>query len=409
MVVKTQNFPAGAEISSIPRGVTTQNLGFYLHIPFCKSKCTYCAFISGSPRSNEQMDRYGQALVRHIERIQQEEEKRALSSIFLGGGTPSLFGAQRLIPLFETIYETFSVKEDAEISIEVNPESASYELFCSLASYGLNRVSIGAQSFHDEELSRLGRVHSSELIKTAVENAREAGIDNISLDLIYAIPGQTLSGWEWTLQQALRCKPDHLSAYGLSYEEGTLMERLLTTGKITPVLDESYIEMYDLLCQTMEVEGFHHYELSNWCLPDKACRHNLLYWNRDDYLAVGVSACGTYKGIRYGVIDSSDEYIKHFERNNEYESFLQSDLLKEHIVLDTNLAASDQMIFGLRLKKGIDVKQFTQRFGYSPFDRWKSIIEKHLHYNRLELDDGKLCISQEALVISNEVLADFLD
>lgn len=409
MVVKTQNFPIGAEISSSPRGVTTQNLGLYLHIPFCKSKCTYCAFISGSPRSNDQMDHYRQALEQHIKRIKRENETRELSSIFLGGGTPSLYGAQRLISVFETIYETFSVKENAEITIEVNPESASYELFCSLASYGLNRVSIGAQSFRDGELSRLGRVHSSALIGKAVENAREAGIDNISLDLIYAIPGQRFSDWVWTIQQALRCKPDHISAYGLSYEEGTLMERLLTTGKITPVLDESYIEMYDLLCQTMENEGFHHYELSNWCLPDKACRHNLFYWNRDDYLAVGVSACGTYKGIRYGVIDSIDEYIRHFERNKEYESFLQSDLLKEYIVLDTKLAASDQMIFGLRLREGIDVDLFTQRFGYSPFDRWKSIIEKHLHNNRLELHDGNVRISQEALVISNEVLADFLD
>ncbi len=351
------------------------------------------------------MDRYIEALLKQIADTAPLAEDKMVSTIFFGGGTPSLMGANRLIKLFEHLTRYYRIKDDAEITIEVNPESATRELFEDLIPFGLNRVSLGAQSFQNEELERIGRVHNAETTRLAAQRARQSGIKNLSLDLIYALPGQTIDSWKYNVQAALECEPDHLSSYGLTYEEGTLLHTMLNKNRITPVLDETYVEMYDFLCENLFQNGFEHYEISNWCRPNRECRHNLIYWQRDEYLAFGVSAHGMFQGWRYSWTPEKDLFQEILESNRNW----MPELIEDCVELDTDLAASDAMIFGLRLTKGVHLLKFSERFGYNPYDRWRSQIERLMTKNWLEKMDGYLRLTPNAYIISNEVYEAFLD
>jgi oxygen-independent coproporphyrinogen-3 oxidase len=406
-----QNFPLWRARADLPRGVSSDRIGIYIHLPYCRTKCNYCAFVSAAPRSEAEMDRYVEALLRHLREQASWFADREFVTVFLGGGTPSLLGAARLQKIFQTLRSCYRLSPQVEITLEANPESATCELFETLVPLGLNRVSMGAQSFSDAELRRIGRVHDTDTIHRAVEQARAAGIDNLSLDLIFALPGQTLEGWQENVRQALACRTEHISCYGLSYEEGTLLHRMFTEGKVTPVLDETYAEMYDYLRQTLAASGWHMYEISNWSRPGRECRHNRLYWNRDEYLAFGVSAAGMVQGYRYGWISQKEQYIDGLFCNTiaGENEFLRSRLLSEWVELSTAEAAADAMIFGLRETQGIDLNAFTDRFGYSPLERWESAVRQLLQEGELELKDGRLRLAATAYLTSNNVLHHFLD
>ena len=410
-----QNFPVFHPNHELPRGITGQKAGIYLHLPFCRAKCNYCAFISGPPASEAAMDRYLDALLIHLRMGAEAAAEQTFSTIFLGGGTPSLMGPSRLARLLEAVFAHYFIASDAEITLEANPESATRELFETLSPLGLNRVSLGAQSFDGEELARIGRVHSREQIFQAVDNVRRAGIDNLSLDLIFALPGQTVANWTSHLRQALACGVDHLAAYALTYEEGTLLDRLRREEKITPVLDETYITMYDEARDILSQAGWTHYEISNWCRPGYECRHNRLYWNRDEYLAFGVSAHGMFRGIRYGLITGIDQYERTLLsggwRNlaDRQSAFLHPDLLAEWVAITPREMASDVMIFGLRQTEGVSLLHFKERFGYNLMERWGKAIQDLLERGLLEQNGEMIRLTPRAYMLSNEVFVHFLD
>ncbi|MBZ0255656.1 radical SAM family heme chaperone HemW [bacterium] len=386
-------------------------MGLYLHLPYCKTKCTYCSFVSGSPRSDAEMDRYLDALIAHLEAGAKLVQDRKIQTVFLGGGTPSLMGLERLQRLFNAIHDSYHVADNAEISLEANPESATQALFEGLRPLGLNRVSLGVQSFHDDELQWLGRVHSVDGVYRAVEAVRAAGIDNLSLDLIFGLPGQSEDRWRQSLERALECGIDHFSSYALSYESGTLLDRLLQQNKVTPADDERYESMYNILRARMARAGLQQYELSNWARPGKRCEHNCVYWRRDEYLAFGVSAHGWFGGFRYGLVRDPKRYVELIEQANtegKLAPFSEA-LLDEGKTLSSEEAASDAMIFGLRLSDGIRMEEYAARYGYSPMQRWGDDIHALKAKGLIDFNDERIWLTPEAYFISNEALMYFVD
>ncbi|MDX9752983.1 MAG: radical SAM family heme chaperone HemW [bacterium] len=386
-------------------------LGIYIHIPFCQSKCHYCAFVSGPARSEEAIDRYVQAIQRHLVLDAAHCASREIHSVFLGGGTPSSIGAERLDSILQTLQTHFQLGSGAEITVEVNPESTSPAFFAQLRQAGVNRVSMGAQSFSPEILHRLGRIHSVEAIATCVRDARVAGMDSVSLDLIFGIPGQTLADWRNTLQRALETPIDHLSAYGLSYEEGTRFHHWLQTGAVTAVLEETFCAMYDETQTYLRQRGWVQYEISNWCKPGKECRHNLLYWNRDEYLALGVSGYGMYNNRLYGLIPDQARYVTALEHLAPHggSPFPIPGLLQENRGLSAEEMASDRMIFGLRKCQGVSRRWFLKRTGYDPHARWALAIEELQQAGMLVVEADRIRLAESAFLLSNEVFEKFLD
>lgn len=386
-------------------------LGLYLHLPYCKTKCTYCSFVSGSPRSEAEIDRYLDALIVHLRSGAYLVEGREITTVFLGGGTPSLMGPERLAKLFQAVHDAYQISSTAEITIEANPESATRELFMRLRPLGLNRVSLGVQSFHDDELQWLGRVHSVDGVYRAVDAVRAADIDNLSLDLIFGLPNQSEERWAQSVERALGCGMDHFSSYALSYEQGTLLDRLLQQNKVTPADDERYESMYIALRERMAQAGFEHYELSNWAKPGKRCEHNCIYWRRDDYLAFGVSAHGWINGLRYGLVRDPNRYVDLIEsaKGGEINLPFGGGLLDEQQTLSSDEAASDAMIFGLRLSRGVDVARFESRYGYPPERRWGEAMQKLQARGLIDFDSEKIWLTPNAYFISNEALVYFVD
>lgn len=415
MDTEVPNFPALRHKSVLPRGLAGGQAGIYIHLPFCRAKCNYCAFVSGPPASDAEMDRYLDALLIHLRQGAEGAGDRTFSTLFLGGGTPSLLGPIRLTRLFAAVFEHYAFAPGAEITLEANPESATRELFEALRPMGLNRLSLGAQSFDAGELARLGRVHSVDQIHRAVDNARAAGLGNLSLDLIFALPGQTVDAWTSNLRQALACGVDHLSAYALTYEEGTLLDRLRREGKITSVLDETYITMYDETREILSAAGWTHYEISNWCRPGHECRHNRIYWNRDEYLAFGVSAHGMFGGIRYGLIKDAPRYERTLRSGalgrvpGRENAFLHPELLAEWVAMSPEEMASDVMIFGLRLTEGVSLLQFADRFGYNLMERWGAAVRRLQDQGLIEQIGDRIRLTSRAYMLSNEVFVHFLE
>lgn len=391
---------------------TTQSekLGLYIHLPYCRTKCTYCAFVSAPPQTEAEMDAYTEAVCTHLKAGAKCVEGRAVNTVFFGGGTPSLLGGVRISMLLRCIQQHYTLANDVEITLEANPESATKELFERIVPLGVNRISMGAQSFDDAELARIGRVHKADVIPTAVMNAKEAGIENVSLDLIYGLPEQRFEHWEHSIHQALACGLTHLSAYGLTYEEGTLLHRQLESGLVTTLHEDTYVDMYEYLQDCMQKHGFQQYEISNWCLPGYECRHNLIYWERDEYVAFGVSAHGMVNGIQYHIHPSPRQYIQYFQQYKDHpQEYLNMDIVQEKSDCTCQEAAEDAMIFGLRKTKGISLSSFKKRFGYSPLDRWGQEIQSFIHLDWLEQKDGCLRLTKKAYLISNEVMQAFVE
>jgi oxygen-independent coproporphyrinogen III oxidase len=389
---------------------TENPFGIYVHIPFCKQKCHYCAFVSSAPTSNTDIDRYMRSLHRHLALAAPVCRNRHVSSIFLGGGTPSFLGPARLEALFTLLFSQFNIIPHAEITVEVNPESASRELLQTLHAVGVNRLSFGVQSFSNEILTRLGRIHSKEEVLLALHHARQVGFTNLSIDLMYGLPNQDIQDWQSTLDQAIRLQPEHLSVYGLSFEEGTPFDQWRKKGTMTPVLDETFETMYHLTEDRLAENSWQPYEISNWCQPGKECRHNILYWDRHDYAAFGVAAHGFYNGLRYGIIESRAEYSRVMEEPGLQKDVLPSSkLAKESRHLTIDEMGSDAMIFGLRMTNGISISAFQSRFGFSPLARWQKAITRLCGDGLLEHRGDTLRLTKEAILISNTVFYHFLD
>ncbi|MFQ5509411.1 MAG: radical SAM family heme chaperone HemW [Leptospirillia bacterium] len=319
--------------------------GIYAALPFCPSRCHYCS----NPATTYTPERGAAYLTRLLAELDAEAagwRDRVIDSVYIGGGTPTLFPPEAVARLLEKITRRYRLDPAAEISIEANPETVTYKKAAALRHSGINRVSIGAQSFDPGQLVRLGRIHTTEAVDRAVDAVRSAGFDNVSLDLIFAQPGQTPASWEDSLKHAISLSPDHISVYGLTVEDGTMLAKNIATGDTRLPDPDIYAAHYGAAVDLLEAAGYARYEVSNFALPGFACRHNLRYWQGGDWLGVGAGAASHMGGHRFDRPADVDSYLAAPPQSREATS-------EER--LNPTERAHEMAVFGLRTKGGIDL------------------------------------------------------
>lgn len=367
--------------------------GIYVHIPFCKQKCNYCDFCS-YPSLLGRQDEYCRALAK--EAASYSRDKISADTVYFGGGTPTLLDTDNIAYVLDSLRRSFNISPDAEITIEANPCTVTSQKALELRTLGFNRVSLGAQSFVDAELSALGRVHSAEDIEESFKALRGAGFDNISLDLMYAIPGQTLDTLSTCVKQVLKLAPEHISCYGLKIEEGTPFEKMLSDGIIEEKTDDEYADMYEFISDELQNAGYLQYELSNFSLPGRESGHNLKYWQGIEYIGLGASASSFYQSARFTHTADFEKYITGFENS-------------EHYCLSADELMSEFMFLSLRLTSiGASKAEFEQRFSKRADEVFGDALAKHIS-NGMIVDLGdRYVLSKRAYYISNSVLCDFV-
>ncbi len=376
-----------------------ESLELYIHIPFCVKKCAYCDFLSGPALRSEQRD-YVDALIREI-RARGEKlacQDRTVVSVFFGGGTPSLLPEGWIPEILEEARAAFVLADNAEISLESNPGTLTASKLRSFREAGINRLSIGCQSMEKEELQLLGRIHSREEFLESYYLAREAGFSNINVDLMSGLPSQSAASWEKSLRTAAELGPEHISAYSLILEEGTpLYEQ--QEGLQFPDEEEERL-MYERTHEVLEEYGFSQYEISNYSLPGRECRHNLGYWTGTEYLGLGLGAASLLENRRFSNTSDRSEYLRHAE---------QPELLEvQEEILTVEDRMGERMILGLRLREGVSASEFEQEFGQSLNEKYGSVIHKYTGWNLLEWKGDRLRLTREGISVSNQIMADFL-
>lgn len=399
----------------------SQPLAIYIHFPFCKKKCRYCDFLSFPPLGRT--DIYMEALMNELRTVPAalfDHHDYQITSIFIGGGTPSLMSPEHLKRLMDLLH-SYPIHADAEITMECNPGTLSSEMLLAMSASGINRISIGLQSTDNQCLLRLGRIHTYEQFKENFYEARNLGFNNINIDLMSALPGQSPKDYETDLNRVLALKPEHLSAYSLIIEEGTpffdYYEKNKNIGISLPELPSEDDErlMYHRTKEILKDFGYARYEISNYALPGFECRHNTAYWRRQDYLGLGLGASSLIENTRFCVTSDFDSYIRYFHTANAPE--LHNGFCPPYHGIHTAIeplsvkAQMEEMMFlGLRLASGIRLDDFKKAFDKNIFEIYGSVIDKHIHDGTLMLDDSaqKLALTERGLDISNFIMADFL-
>ena len=369
-------------------------IGLYVHIPFCKKKCNYCDFCSFADLDGGVRARYLRALAEEISSYRGEEHP-PVDTVFLGGGTPSLLTPTELEDLFSVLQKTFRILPDAEVSAEANPGTLDREKLEAFRRVGVNRLSIGLQSIHDGELAALGRIHTYADFLDAYHLAREGGIENIGVDLMYAFPTQTAASFHETLAAVTALSPEHISAYGLIVEDGTPFgenrERLLL-----PSEDEE-VEMYEDACRTLAAAGYRHYEVSNYAKPGFECRHNLRYWHAEEYLGFGVAAHSYYRGERFA---NSRDFLAYSQgKCKQYRT-------KERI--DRENEAEEYTMLALRTSEGIDLSLYEKRFSHSFLSGREDAVRRFVAAGVARLADGHFAFTERGFYIGNSLTAELL-
>lgn len=376
-----------------------KSCGLYIHIPFCLQKCNYCDFIS-YPYSKELVEDYLLALSAETQMLAEKFGQPLVETIYLGGGTPTCLSGQALGQIIDDIYNNFPITKDVEISCEVNPGTSSKLDLTLLKKAGVNRLSIGVQSFNDEKLDYLGRIHDRQQIYTTYATAREVGFNNLNLDLIFAIPDQTVSDWQDSLEAALSLKPEHLSLYNLKLEEGTPFYEDYLQGRLQPVREEIDLLMYKKAISLLQRSGYEHYEISNFARPGFSSRHNLRYWHYRPFLALGPGAHGFAGKLRYA-------NTVHLEK---YQSLIKSRALpwEEVLHLTQKDLMAEFLIMGLRVLEGISLLEFRKRFDLCLMAVYKTPVEKLLDLGLVKLADERLALTERGIFLGNEVFVEFL-
>lgn len=373
-------------------------LGLYIHIPFCKSKCIYCDFYS-LPRAEDRMDRYVSALCRQLAEIAQQTTAHTVDSVYLGGGTPSYLGEKRLRRILKTVKKHYHLSRDAEITLEANPDSAGdWRALRSLRRAGMNRLSLGVQSADDGLLRTLGRPHTFAQAEEAAAAARRARIRNLSLDLIYGLPGQDLAGWKDTLERAAALEPEHLSCYGLKVEEGTPLWDM--QEKMDLPDDDAQADMYLWTVERLGALGYEQYEISNFARPGRASRHNMKYWTLCEYAGFGPGAHSDLGDVRYAYLRSLDTYCAGVEAGV---SVLES---SEHI--PPRERDIEYVMLGLRLSQGISRQEFENRYRL-PFAPIQSVLERFRASGHAALVGGRWRLTPEGFLVSNQIIGQALE
>lgn len=381
-----------------------RNLELYLHIPFCVRKCNYCDFFSASGTEEEQAA-YVSAMIQEIQSYQELSGEYEVQTIFLGGGTPSLLTPEQIEQIFNAIYHTFSISEDAEITMEMNPGTVDIKKLHAMKAAGVNRLSIGLQSAQNEELKMLGRIHTFEEFLETWKLIEQAGFKNRNIDLMSALPGQTIESYEDTLSKVLALEPEHISAYSLILEEGTVFYDWYEKGKLDrgawklPSEEEEYA-MGELTILRLAEAGMHRYEISNCAKPGKECRHNLGYWDRTEYLGIGAGSSSLIKGERFDHIRDRKAYIEKI-RNGE-------SILIDREILSVESQMEEFMYLGLRKVEGVSRTDFQNYFGKNVDDVYGKILDKLEEEQLLEFSGDRIRLTHRGMDVSNCVLAEFL-
>ena len=396
---------------------TKTPLELYVHIPFCIRKCQYCDFLSG-PSDQRTRDNYVDALCREIKSISQKESYEVVS-VFIGGGTPSVLSGEQLCRIMDEIRQAFALSEDAEITMEANPGTVSLEQMKLCRKASINRISLGLQSTVQQELDMLGRIHTYEEFLQSYQWAREAGFDNINVDLMFAIPGQTCESWKHNLETVAELLPEHISAYSLIIEEGTPFAR---KKLILPTEDEEY-QMYEDTAEILRKYGFHQYEISNYAKKGMECRHNITYWNLGEYLGLGLGAASYLGGFRF---ENERDFATYQEIQKERKlqseeritvSKVPCDVTKEYLWGYQEIhreSCQDEMeefmFLGLRMCCGVSRKAFYKRFGIELQEIYQDALNRLFRQKLLAEDKNhdRIYLTDLGIDISNTVLAEFL-
>lgn len=382
------------------------SLSLYLHIPFCKHRCAYCDFNTYTSLDDLQ-GLYAESLAMEVAQVA-DGQKRPSHTIFFGGGTPSLMAPDELAIIFEAVHAHFELTPDAEITMEANPGTVDKAYLTAVRDLGINRISFGVQSAIASELTLLEREHDFETAVTAVEMARSVGIDNLNMDLIYGVPGQTLASWRQSVEAVLALRPTHVSLYCLTIEPGTPMQRWLLNGRIQPPDPDLAADQYELACEYMAKQGYQHYEISNWALPGYACEHNLTYWRNGDYLGLGAGAHGHAAGMRYHIVKQPRVYIRRLGEG-EPGGYPLSTAVAESYQLTQPEMMSDTIITQLRLlQEGLDLDAFAEKFDQTFFEAYPGVTEPLIEVGLLEVVDGRLLLTEKGWFLSNQVFYRFL-
>ena len=377
-----------------------QPLGLYIHIPYCIHKCGYCDFNS-HPIKQDEMDHYIDALVvemKHYAKIY--TNTNIIKTIFLGGGTPTTLNPFQLERILKECVNEFTIASNAEITIEANPATVGIELMKSIRTMGYNRISIGVQSFDKAELKLLDRAHGPKEIHSTVDCARKAGFDNLSLDLMFAVPNQSLSSWENNLTKALEKNPEHLSTYNLTIEQGTAFSKLQSNGKLIMPDDDHQLELYKKTIERLTKKGFHHYEISNFARRGKECKHNITYWENKNTLGLGAGASSYMNGTRFKNINLPAHYIRQVKEKK---------IAVEHSeTLEPRQAMGETIMLGLRLLQGISIHQFEKRFQISFINLFRNIISALKEKELVIIEKDYLRLSQKGLFWADSVTLEFI-
>jgi len=381
----------------------------YLHIPFCVRKCLYCDFNSHAGMEHL-FAPYVEAVKAEIRRDAERFHDALISTIYFGGGTPNILAPDQLAGILDEIRRSFQVAEGAEITTEANPGVSSLQsTVSSLPRAGFNRLSLGVQSFNDDELRLLGRIHTVDEAIRAFDDAREAGFGNISIDLMYGIPGQALESWRHTLHQALDLAPEHVSLYSLTVEEGTPFHAMQVEGRLTLPGDEIEADMYEEAIRTLTSAGFEHYEISNFARPGFRCRHNITYWRNEPYFGFGAGATsclpllpglGEGLGMRATNVPSPEEYIHRIEAGQDTKACEER--------LTGKPAMGETMFLGLRMLQGVNIESFARRHGVLPQEVFLEEIARLTERGLIEQADGAIRLTRRGLLLANDVFAEFV-
>ena len=376
-------------------------LGLYLHFPFCISKCPYCDFNSYQLKEDNQISSYISALYQEMTLYSQKLSKSNIKTIYLGGGTPTILSGVQIYNILEFCKEKFTIDKNTEITIEANPGTLDGEKIKLLIESGINRLSLGAQSFNNLFLKKLGRIHNTQEIIDSYYLAQEAGFNNINIDIMFALPDQTTEDLQNTLKKAVSLKPDHLSLYNLTIKPGTEYYKEYKRGKLKLPTEDEEFDMYNWAINFLEESDFEHYEIANFARPHKRSMHNLIYWQNKPYLGIGAGAYSFIRGYRYMNYENPARYIK--------------EIMSGKLPIDNGERLSlrkrmiETIILGLRTKDGVIYKKFKTRFGINLNDIFSKQINKLVNLRLLQKDNYKIKLTNKGIFLANMVFREFVD
>lgn len=381
--------------------------GIYLHVPFCRSRCTYCDF-NTYVGMEELYARYASALENEIVRLREASEPddffaqiETAHTIFIGGGTPSLLAPQQLGGWIRACQREFRMPTDAEVTVECNPGTVTFDYLRELRAQGATRLSFGAQSADAGELKLLGREHTFEQVETAVSSARRAGFENVNFDLIFGLPYQSLDTWRGTLARAMTLAPDHISLYALTIEQGTPMYDWTRRGEVPFPDPDLAADMYDIAEQTLGAAGYDHYEISNWCKPQRECAHNLIYWRNEPYIGLGAGAHSSSVNRRWWRVRRPAEYIARAEQR-------RSTIMDDELI-DARASRGETMMLGLRLlNEGVEHARFAARYGAPPGEFFAAELARAEQDGLISIDAERILLTGRGRFVSNSVMRMFV-